>query len=123
MENAARRRPSPARIAYRLPSASLSIVQSDSAVNITDAKGRTRTFHTTGKRDVQTLDAGVAGTTARWIGPQFVVEFEVDQERLLRYTYERGSDRSQLLVRAQLLTHNRGPVITRVYQQSSPDAH
>jgi hypothetical protein len=103
----------------RDPSPSLTIVQSESAVTITDDRGTARTFHTNGKEEFQKLDAGPMGTTSKWAAGTLVIEYRVAKDQELRYSY--GRDGPRLQVRVQLLEKGKGAPITRIYD-AAPSA-
>lgn len=105
----------------RNPPSVLTIVQSEAAVTITGAPGVARTFHTSGRRDIQQLDAGPMTTTSRWSGEGLIVEYDVEKGRQLRYTYTRVADRPQVRVEAQLLEKAKAAPIVRIYDAASPD--
>ena len=62
------------------PSPMLTIVQSETAVTITDAHGAARMFHTNGKEEIQQLDAGPMATTSKWDGGKLVIEYRVEKK-------------------------------------------
>jgi hypothetical protein len=92
----------------------LVIVQTDTAVSISDGRP-TRTFHPGGKEDIQQLTAGPIGTTSRWDGVKLVVEYAISKDRKLRYTYSRDAASSPLVVQVQFLEKGKGDAIKRVY--------
>jgi hypothetical protein len=97
------------------PSERLTITQTDAAVTIVDARGRSRTFHTGGKEDTLELDAGPLGVTAKWENAQLVIRGRVEKDRELRYRYSRDPGARQLGVEVQFADHGRGALIKRVY--------
>jgi len=101
----------------RNPPASLTIAQNATGISITDADGRKRLFHTNGAKEVLMLDAGPVDTVAKWNGSTLAIEYTLDKDRQLRYTYEASSP-SQLKVRAQMMLRRRGGIITRVYDKA-----
>lgn len=100
------------------PASSLTIVQTDALVTITDSHG-TRTFHTSGKEDIQQLLAGPIGTTAKWEGPKLVIDYNIEKDRKVRYTYGREAASSPLVVQVQFLEKGKGDAIKRVYDRTS----
>lgn len=104
------------------PSPVLTIVQNEAAVAITDAHGVARTFHTSGKEDIQQLDAGPMATTCRWDGGNLVIEYRVAKGRQLRYTYARVAARSHMQVQVQLLEKAKSAPIVRIYDAEAPNA-
>jgi hypothetical protein len=104
------------------PASSLTIVQTDALVTITDARA-TRTFHTNGKEDIQQLAAGPIGTTAKWDGLKLVIDYNIEKDRKLRYTYTRESDHAPLVVQVQFLEKGKGDAIKRVYDRTGTGRH
>ena len=105
----------------RDPSPHLTIVQSETAISITDDQGRSRRFHPDGKDESQPLDASPVPTAARWEGPLFVVRYKVEKGREVRYTYSRKLDPPQLIVQVQFVERGDRDVITRVYEPTGAD--
>jgi hypothetical protein len=106
----------------RQPPGWLKVTHTDTAVSFTDDSGRTRTFHTNGKEEVQQLEAGPVSTTARWEGARLVVRYRVSQGRELRYTYARSADPPRLVVEAQLIERGGRDLVKRVYDLLPPGA-
>jgi hypothetical protein len=100
----------------RNPAARLTIVQTADAVIITDAQGRSRTFHPDGREEFQPLDAGPVGTTTRWEGARLVVRYKVEQGREIRASYSRKADPSQLVVQTELLERGGRDAVIRIYE-------
>jgi len=101
----------------RAPSAVLTIVQTETAVTITDAQNHSRTFHPNGKEETEELTAGPVGATSSWRGDQLVVEMVVEENRRFRYSYTRLPN-GQLSVETRLeerRSRNAGAAIKRVY--------
>ncbi|MCX6538806.1 MAG: hypothetical protein NT151_07730 [Acidobacteria bacterium] len=105
----------------RTPSPHLTIVQSETAISITDDQGRSRRFHPDGKDEFQPLDASPVTTTARWEGALLVVRYKVEKSREVRYTYSRKLDPSQLIVQVQFVERGGRDIITRVYEPTRAD--
>lgn len=82
----------------RNPPASLTITQKGDTVTILDANNHTRVFHTTGKKDTQQLEAVKVDTKTTWDGERLVTEYDLGNDRKLRYTYSIADDPRQLLV-------------------------
>ena len=80
------------------PSSHLTIAQTETAVTITDERGRSRTFHPDGKEEAAALDQVPVVTTARWDGSRLEVRYQVERNRELRYSYARTLDPPQLTV-------------------------
>jgi hypothetical protein len=100
----------------RNPPARLTIVQTPSAITVTDASGRVRTFHPDGRDEPQALDAGPMITTARWDGARLVVRYKVEPGREIRYTYSRKAEPPQLIVSAELIERGGHDTVIRVYE-------
>jgi hypothetical protein len=101
----------------RNPSPVLVISQTETSVTITGSQDRARVFHPTGKEEIEQLDAGPIGATARLNGQQFVIQFTITDSRIFRYLYSRLPS-GQLLVETQLeegRTRDKADVIKRVY--------
>ena len=82
----------------RTPPATLTIVDTPAAVTITDDGGRSRTFHPTGKEELQHLDQVPLPATATWTAGRFIVVYQVEEGRQLRYIYSRTVSPPQLIV-------------------------
>jgi hypothetical protein len=101
------------------PPLRLTIVQTDTAVTMADARGQSRTFHTGGKEETLRLDAGPIGVIATWENSQLLIRYLVEKNRELRYRYSRpGTNR--LALEGQFAEHGRGDVIKRVYDAAGP---
>ena len=105
----------------RTPSPHLTIVQSETAISITDDQGRSRRFHPEGKDEFQPLDAAPVATNARWEGPFLVIRYKVEKDREVRYTYSRKLDPPQLIVQVQFVERGSRDIITRVYEPTRAD--
>lgn len=105
----------------RTPSPHLTIVQSETAISITDDLGGSRRFHPDGKDEPQPFAASPVPTAARWEGPLFVVRYKVGKGREVRYTYSRKLDPPQLIVQVQFVERGERDVITRVYEPTGAD--
>jgi hypothetical protein len=103
----------------RSPSARLTIVETRTAVTITDDHGRSRTFQPNGREDLIQLDGVPIGVVARREAGRLVVLYKVQQGRELRYTYSHTTDPSQLVVDVQFIERGGGDRIRRVYEPAS----
>ena len=83
----------------RYPPTTLRISQSDGSVTIADEQGQSRTFQTNDKREPQTFETARADTTARWEGPNLVIDYDLGKGRKMTYTYSIVPTTHQLLVR------------------------
>ena len=100
----------------RRPSLWLRVAQTATTVSITDDRGQTRTFSTTGKDEAQRLDAGPVPTNARWEAKQLIVRYRVSPARELRYTIGRTPDGGRLAVEVRFVERGGRDSVTRVYQ-------
>ena len=100
----------------RNPPAHLTIVESPSAVTITDDRGRSRTFHPDGKEEAMSLDGVPIGATAKWEASRLVVVYKVEEGRQLRYTYSATSNPAQLVVDVKFIEKGGGESVRRVYE-------
>jgi hypothetical protein len=103
------------------PSPHLTIVQTDSAVTITDERGQSRTLHPDGREELVPLDQVSVPTVTRWEGARLAVRYKVEQGRELRFTYSRTSDPSQLTVQVQFIERGGHDTLTRVYEPTRPN--
>ena len=103
----------------RTPAARLTIVQTTTAVTITDDQGRSRTVQPDGRQKVLQLDGVPAAVTAKWEAGRLVVVYEVEQARQVRYTFARIASPPQLTVDVELLERGRGDRIRRIYEPAS----
>jgi hypothetical protein len=103
----------------RNPSAHLSIVETPTAVTITDDRGQSRTFHPNGSRESLQLEGVSVGVTAKRESGRLVVLYSVEQGRDLRYTYLRSSNPPRLEVDVQFVERGGGDAVKRVYEPAS----
>ncbi|HEX4348253.1 MAG TPA: hypothetical protein VHZ73_11820 [Vicinamibacterales bacterium] len=82
----------------RHPSATLTVTAKADTVTVVDANNHTRLFHTTGKKDAQQLEAVKVDTKTTWNGDRLVTEYDLGNDRKLRYTYSLADNPRQLLV-------------------------
>jgi len=98
------------------PSSHLTIAQTETAVTITDERGRSRTFHPDGKEEAAALDQVPVVTTARWDGSRLEVRYQVERNRELRYSYARTLDPPQLTVQVRFIERGGHDIVTLVYE-------
>jgi hypothetical protein len=103
----------------RNPSAHLTIVETPTAVGITDDRGQSRTFHPNGKAETLQLDGVPVGVTAKWEAGRLVIVYAVEQGRELRYTYSRAANSPQFVVDAQFVERGGGDAVRRIYEPAS----
>jgi hypothetical protein len=85
----------------RSPSPSLTISHSAVNIAITDTRGRTRFFQTTGAVDKHQFDSGTLDSTTSWSGDQLVVQYDLGGSGRLTYTYALAAGSRQLVVRVR----------------------
>ncbi len=102
------------------PSPHLTVVETDTAVTITNERGQSRTFHPDGRSESQALDQVSVVTTSKWDGPRLDVRYRVEQNRELRYTYSRIADPPQLVVEVRLVERSGHQIVTLVYKPTQP---
>lgn len=98
----------------RHPWSLLTIAQDHDVVRITDGGTQVRAFHP-GKDDEQRLADGGITTHSKWDKGTFVVDYQVEKDREVRYTYSRVSDSASLVVEVSFRDHGHGVPIRRVY--------
>jgi hypothetical protein len=103
----------------RNPSAHLTIVETPTAVTITDDRGRPRTFRADGKEEVLQLDEVPVAATAKWEAGRLVVLYKVEQGRELRYTYSRAANPPRLVVDVQFIERGGRDSARRIYEPAS----
>ncbi len=80
----------------------LTIAQSGTSVTLTGAQGETRTLDVTGKSTKTTIGAAAVTVTARYEGPQLVVEEDAGKGRTITWTYRVLPATRQLVVRVSI---------------------
>jgi hypothetical protein len=86
----------------RSPSQSLVVSHSAANIAITDARGRTRFFQTSGAKDKHQLATGTLESTTTWSGDDLVIQYDLGNRRRLTYTYSLLPATHQLVVRVRL---------------------
>jgi hypothetical protein len=104
----------------RNPSMHLTIVETPSAVTITDDRGQGRTFHPGAKEDVLQLDEVPVVAIAKREAGRLVVLYKVEEGRELRYTYSGNTDPAQLVVDVNFLERGGGDSVRRIYEPAAP---
>lgn len=105
------------------PPTRLTIAQSGAVLTFTDPQGPPRTIDTSGKKDKLTVGGATIGVTARFEGPQLVVQQDIGKGRTITWTYSLLPATKQLLVRAAIsrAPGELGPFeIKQVYNRTSP---
>jgi hypothetical protein len=103
----------------RAPAARLTIVDTPSAVTITDDRERSRTFHPSGKEELLQLDGVPVAVTARRESGRLVILYKVEQGRELRYSFSRIGSSPQLVVDVQFVGRGGGDKVQHVYDPGS----
>jgi hypothetical protein len=107
----------------RNPFALLTIVDTPSTVTMTNDRGQSRVFHTDGREEVlQLADVPVAAIAKR-DGGRFVIRYEVEQDRELRYTVSRNASPNQLVIEVEFFERGVGvgDHARRVYEPAGPE--
>jgi hypothetical protein len=92
----------------------LTIGGADGVVTIADGGAQTRRFHP-GKDDEQRLADGGITTHTKWDKNALVVDYEVEKDRDVRYTYSRASNTAPLVVEVSFRDHGKGDTVRRSY--------
>jgi len=87
--------------ALQYPPTRLTIAQSGNTISFTDAQNQTREFDTSGKRTKQTIGGAAIDVSARYEGPQLVIEQDLGKGRKITSTFS-VLPTKQLLVRIAL---------------------
>jgi hypothetical protein len=106
----------------RYAPATMTIAQNGSSVTFTDPRGSARTYQTNGKKEKQTFGSTTVDATARWEGPQLVIETELPRDRRMTTTWSIAPTTRQLLMRVSLGrgTLEMGPFqVKQVYNRAS----
>jgi hypothetical protein len=99
----------------RTPAARLMIVDTQSAVTLTNELGQSRTVHPDGRQESIEIQGLVFSVTSKRDGNQLTIDYRVDQNREIRYTYAATATPSQLVVYVQFLDHGKGDNARRIY--------
>jgi hypothetical protein len=100
----------------RNPAVRLMIVDTPAVVTITNELGQSRALHPTGKQESIELQGVPLSVTTRRDGDRLVVDYTVERDREVRYTYSHSTSPSQLIVEVQFLEHGAGDKARRVYE-------
>jgi hypothetical protein len=106
----------------RNPPARLMIVDTPSAVTITNELGQSRVLHPDGRKDSIEIQGVPIAVTAQRDGDKLVAVYQVEQGRELRYTFTHPASPSQLVVELQFLEHGTGDKARRVYDAGVENA-
>jgi hypothetical protein len=100
----------------RAAAARLMIVETPSAVTITNELGQSRTVHPDGHQESIEIQGLTFSVTSKRDGNQLTIDYRVDQNREIRYTYAATAGPSQLVVYVQFLDHGKGDNARRIYE-------
>ena len=99
----------------RNPPARLTIVDTPSAVTMTNELGQSRTVHPDGKEETVEIQGVLYGVTSRRDGDQLIVVYRVEQSRQVQYTFARADNPVRLVVDVQFLERGTGDKARRIY--------
>ncbi|HEV3139885.1 MAG TPA: hypothetical protein VGY57_05195 [Vicinamibacterales bacterium] len=99
----------------RNPPARLTIVDTPSAITMTDENGASRTFHPVARDEPLPLDNVNVVVSTRREGDRVVITFNVEEGRQLRYTYSTTTNPRQLNVDVEFVEKRATQKIHRVY--------
>jgi len=100
----------------RNPAVRLMIVDTPAAVTITNELGQSRTVHPTGKQETIEIQGILFSVTTTRDGDRFVIDYRVDRDREVRYTYAHTDTPSQLVVELRFLEHGNGDKAKLIYE-------
>ena len=100
----------------RNPSARLTIVDTPSAVTITNELGQSRTLHPDGRQESIQIEGVPMLATTRRDADRLTVAYHAEPDREVRYTYSHIASPSQLIVELEFLDHGAGDKAKRVYE-------
>jgi hypothetical protein len=100
----------------RNPPSRLMVVDSGTAVTITNELGQSRTLHPTGKEESIEIEGAMVPVTTKRDGEKLIATFHVEQDREITYTYSVADTPKRLAVEVQFLERGMGDKATRVYE-------
>ncbi len=100
----------------RTPPTRLIIVDARAAITMTNELGQSRTLHPDGKEESIELEGVSFSVTCRRDEDQVIVDYRVDANREVRYTYSHQIDPARLVVDVQFLEHGSGDKEKLVFQ-------
>jgi hypothetical protein len=100
----------------RKPPVRLMVVDTPSAVTITNELGQSRVLHPNGIEESFDLQNVPIFATTKRDGDRLVVSYRVEQGREVRYTYSHSASPPQLVVDVQFLEHGMGDKARRIYE-------
>lgn len=99
----------------------LTIADSGTAITVSDDQGRARSFRP-GRDEVFQLTPEVSlGAKSAFEGNRFVVTYDIEEGRQLRYTYSATAEPRRLAVDIEFLEHGGHDVVHRVYEPTRAD--
>ena len=93
----------------RNPPARIEIAMHGEALTVSDGEHKPRTFHPTGKKETQELEAVKVDDKTTWDGARLVVAYDAGNGRTIRYSYSIVPDARQLLVEVVFDTGGKEP--------------
>jgi hypothetical protein len=99
----------------RTPAARLTIVDTLSAVTMTNELGQSWTVHPDGRQESIDLQGVTIAVTSKRDGDRLIVLYRAGKDREIRYTYSHSTDPSRLTVEVQFLERGTGDKARRVY--------
>jgi hypothetical protein len=104
----------------RTPPARLIIVNGPAGVTMTNELGQSRTLHPNGKEESIEIEGVAFSVTSRRDDNQLVVDYRVDQNREVRYTYSTDVNPGRLTVDVQFLERGAGDKEKLVFEPGLP---
>jgi hypothetical protein len=104
----------------RTPPARLIIVNGPAGVTMTNELGQSRTLHPNGKEESIEIEGVAFSVTSRRDDNQLVVDYRVDQNREVRYTYSTDVNPGRLIVDVQFLERGAGDKENLVFEPGLP---
>jgi hypothetical protein len=100
----------------RNPPLRLMIVDTPSALTITNEHGQSRVLHPNGREESFDVENVPMFATTKRDGDRLVVAYRVGQGREVRYTYSHSANPSRLIVEVQFLEQGMGDKARRIYE-------
>ena len=104
----------------RNPPARLIIVDGPAGVTMTNELGQSRTLHPDGKEEAIQIEGVPFSVTSRRDDNQLIVDYRVDQNREVRYTYSSDINPARLVVDVQFLERGNGDKEKLVFEPGLP---
>jgi hypothetical protein len=100
----------------RNPPSRLMIVDSATAVTITNELGQSRTLHPNGREESIEIQGAMIPATTKRDGDKVIAAYHVEPDRDIIYTYSVSDSPKRLSVEVQFLERGMGDKATRVYE-------